>query len=134
MDLQSIKLAPTVMVFPKMDLENWFFRIPPITRSYITLLISTTLATHLKFVTKFDLFFNWSLIYQQHQYWRLITTFLYFGQFSLDFVFQIHFVLMYCQQLEQDCYRGRRSDFAYFLFLSAIGIIVITIDRFWRLL
>ena len=110
-----------------MDIEQWFLRIPPITRIYVSLVFLTTLGCHLQFFTKFDLFFNWSLVYHSGQYWRFITTFLYFGQFSLDFVFQIHFVLMYCQALEEDFYRGRKADFVYFLLFCIVGTTVINL-------
>lgn len=108
----------------KMDLEAMYRRIPLITRIYVTGVLVTMLGCQLHLFNKFQLFFSWKLFWQEGQYWRLLTTYLYFGKLSLDTLFHLYFLLQYSQTLEDDSFRGRRADFLYFLFLSIVSMTV----------
>ena len=56
----------------------------------------------------------------KHQFWRLLTTFLYIGPLGLDFLFHAFFVLRYCRMLEEGKFRNSAEDFVM-LFVFAIG-------------
>eukprot|EP00039_Didymoeca_costata_P018948 m.335650 g.335650 ORF g.335650 m.335650 type:complete len:247 (-) comp17643_c0_seq1:779-1519(-) len=100
-------------------LQDAYFQTPVITRSYATACFLTTLASQLEIVSPLHLYFNTELIFRQGQYWRLITNFLYFGDFNLDFVFHMFFLIRYCRMLEEGSFRGRSGDFLWLLFLGA---------------
>jgi Derlin-2/3 len=87
------------------------------------------IACQLQFCNKYQLFFSWKLFWNEGQYWRLLSTFLYFGKFSLDTLFHLYFLLQYCQTLEDESFRGKRADFVYFLLFSATSITVYLIDN-----
>ncbi len=53
-----------------------------------------------------------------------MTNFFYFGNFGLDFVFHMFFLVRYCRLLEEGSYRGRTADFFYVLLL---GCVVMTV-------
>lgn len=93
--------------------------IPIITRVYAAACFLTTLACRLKIVNAFHLYFNLSLIVKEFQFWRLITNFLYFGDFGIDFIFHMFFLVRYSRELEQGSFRGRPADFLYMLILGA---------------
>ena len=44
-----------------------------------------------------QLYFNFDLIVYQWEVWRLVTNFLYFGNFSIDFIFHMFFLVRYCK-------------------------------------
>jgi len=97
------------------DPLEWYNEIPIISRMYLTGSFLTTAACALDLISPFSLYFNYKLIFQKGQVWRLITNFLFFGTFSLDFIFHMYFLVRYCRLLEEGSFRGRTADFIYML-------------------
>ncbi|EYC32044.1 hypothetical protein Y032_0003g1369 [Ancylostoma ceylanicum] len=91
---------------------------PPVTRAYTTACVLTTLAVQLDFITPFHLYFNWELIVKRYQFWRLLTSFCFFGSFGFSFMFNMIFTYRYCMMLEEGSFRGRRADFVYMFLLG----------------
>ena len=58
------------------------------------------------------------------QFWRLISSFLYFGNFSLDFFFHLYFIIRYSKLLEEGSFRNRTADYIFMLLFCA-GIILL---------
>ena len=67
--------------------------IPVISRLYFTGAFLTTAGCALDIISPFSLYFNFDLIFFQGQIWRLITTYLFFGMFSIDFLFHMYFLV-----------------------------------------
>lgn len=99
--------------------QNAYFEMPVVTRSYATACFLTTLACQLEVVSPLHLYFNAKLILDG-QVWRLGTNFLYFGDFSLDFVFHMFFLVRYCRALEEGSFRGRSADFLFMILLACV--------------
>lgn len=102
----------------------------------------------MELVSPYDLYFNPYLVLQHHQvslrkfirilgftgtfnngnfvfqWWRLLTTFLFFGTLSFNFVFNIIFTYRYCRTLEESSFRGRTADFVMMFFFGAIMTLV----------
>lgn len=75
-----------------------------------------TAACALDLISPFSLYFNFGLIVYKGQVWRLVTNFLFFGLFSLDFLFHMYFLVRYCRLLEEGGdFRGRTGDFVWML-------------------
>ena len=74
------------------DPLEWYNEIPIISRVYLTGSFLTTVACALDLISPFSLYFNFNLIFYKGQVWRLITNFLFFGLFSLDFLFHMYFL------------------------------------------
>lgn len=74
------------------DLMSWYMRIPPVSRFYLTSAFLTTAACAVEIVSPFTLYFNYDLVLQG-QFWRCITSFLFFGVFSVDFLFHMYFLV-----------------------------------------
>lgn len=104
-------------------LSTWYRDIPPVTRTYLTCVLLTTLACQLDLASPFHLYFNPDLIWKGRQHWRLLTSFLYFGGFSVDLLFHLFFLARYSRALEEGCFRGRTADFAWMLLLAATAIV-----------
>ena len=67
--------------------------IPPISRLYLTGAFLTTAACAVDIISPFSLYFNWDLVFVQGQIWRLVTSYLFFGVFSIDFLFHMYFLV-----------------------------------------
>ncbi|KAI9092867.1 Derlin [Phlyctochytrium arcticum] len=111
------------MPFP---LEDWYYAVPIVTRTYVTAIVATTLACQLQLVSPFHLYFSWTLIRRSGEWWRLITSFLYFGDISLNFLFHMFFVMQYSRMLEEGSFRGRTADFIWALLFGAVGSIALS--------
>ncbi|XP_044145695.1 derlin-2-like [Bufo gargarizans] len=106
--------------------------VPSVTRAYTTACFLTTAAVQMELVSPFQIYFNPDLIFKRLQIWRLVTNFLYFGELSFSFLFNMVFTYRYCKMLEETSFRGRTADFV-FMFLFG-GLIITTFGLFVNLL
>jgi Der1-like family len=67
--------------------------IPVVSRVYLTGAFLTTAACAVDIVSPFSLYYNWELVFGQGQIWRLVTSYLFFGVFSIDFLFHMYFLV-----------------------------------------
>jgi len=100
-------------------LEAWLIDIPPITRTWLIAAIGTSLAVQCHVITPLQLYFSFKSAFINLQPWRSITTFLYFGPLSIDFVFHLFFFMRYSRMLEESSFAGRKADYFWLLFTSA---------------
>ena len=112
------------------DPLEWYNDIPIVSRLYLTFSFVTTAACALDLVSPFSLYFNYKLIVDKGQFWRLFTNFFFFGMFSVDFLFHMYFLVRYSRLLEDGYFRGRTADF---LFMLLVGATIMTV-RFLSLL
>ncbi|KAM5362730.1 hypothetical protein ACJZ2D_012392 [Fusarium nematophilum] len=59
------------------------------------------------------------------QYWRLLTTFLYFGPFSLDLLFHVYFLQRYARLLEESSGRSP-AHFSWLLMYAMASLIALS--------
>ncbi|KAG9295771.1 hypothetical protein G9A89_008999 [Geosiphon pyriformis] len=107
-------------------IEEWYYEVPVITRTYVTAAVMTSLAVQVGLVSPFQLYFNYGLTFSSYQYWRLVTNFLYFGPFTLDFLFHMFFLVRYSRMLEEGSFRGRTADYFWLLFLAATALLFLS--------
>ena len=100
-----------------------FNDIPPVTRLYLAAIIGCTLGLKANYVQPLQLYFNPKLVFQG-EYWRLISSFLFFGSFGIHFCFNLLFIYRYCKSLEEEHYRGKTAEFLVFFVFSAVLIII----------
>lgn len=107
-------------------IEQWYREMPVVTRTYLTLALLTSAACHFDFISPLHLYFNPVAITQKYQLWRLLTSFLFFGSFGLDFVFHMFFLVRYCRMLEEgEDYRRDTAEFVYMVFIGAVLMTII---------
>ena len=106
---------------------NWYADVPVVTRTYMTMAFMTTLACSLEIITPLSLYLNTNLIYSKYQVWRLLTNFLFFGNFGIDFLFHLFFLYRYARSLEEGSFRRRTSDFFFMLLFGALFLIGVTV-------
>ncbi|KAI6214780.1 Derlin [Aphelenchoides besseyi] len=106
------------------QIVQFYEQMPPVTRAYTTCIVLTTLAVQLEFVTPFHLYFNWHLIVYHFQWWRLFTSFCYFGSLGFTFLFNIIFTYRHCQILEDGSFRDRTADFVFMFIFGGVFMII----------
>jgi Derlin-2/3 len=119
MDFGNLNAAAANDAAAGFDLFSWNTDIPIISRLYFTGAFLTTAGVSLDIISPFSLYFNFDLIFFQGQIWRLVTTYLFFGMFSVDFLFHMYFLVRYCRMLEEGDFRGKT---AHFVLMIAFGV------------
>ncbi|KAL6051717.1 Derlin [Balamuthia mandrillaris] len=103
--------------------EDWYRSMPVITRTYMTACFLTTMAVQLDFISPLALYLNFGAITHHFEIWRLLTTFLFFDYFNLNFVFHMFFTIQHSKRLEEGSFRGRTGDYFFFLLFGAVGLL-----------
>ena len=106
------------------DITRMYFDIPMITRTYLTFCLLTTMGCYMEAISPYSLYFNVHFIFKQYQFWRLFTTFFFFGStFGLDLFFHMFFLARYARRLEEETFAGRTGDFLYMIILGSIAML-----------
>lgn len=105
---------------------DWFMEIPVVTRMWTIGIAASAVLEQCNVVTKMDLMFNYKKVVFGGEYWRLITTFIYFGPLSLDLIFYAFFVTRYSRELEENFYRNRTRDYVWILIVTAMPLLMIS--------
>ncbi|KAI9501366.1 hypothetical protein GGI25_004925 [Coemansia spiralis] len=108
------------------QLEEWYFQIPLCTRIYLTATVALTLAVQMEWVTPYELFHTYSYTVTRGEYWRIVTTFLFLGRFSLDWILNVYFIVRHCKDLEEGSYLTKPADFAWLMLLMCGALILIS--------
>ncbi|GFO32798.1 derlin [Plakobranchus ocellatus] len=107
--------------------QQEYMQMPPITRAYTTACVLTTLAVQLDIISPFQIYFNPDLIFRQFQFWRLVTSFLYFGPIGFNFLFNMIFAYRYCRMLEEGSFRGKTADFCFMFLFGGFFMVVMAL-------
>jgi Derlin-2/3 len=114
-----------VMDGGRMPLEEWFWDMPVCTRWWTVATILTSVLVQCQMVTPFQLFYSFRAVFSKLQYWRLLTTFIYFGPLSLDLAFHIYFMQRYSRLLEESSGRSP-AHFSWLLMYAMACLIAIS--------
>lgn len=131
-------------------LEQWFFEMPVCTRWWTTATVATGILVQCQVLTPFQLFYSFRAVWQKqqvrtnlwplrssntrtdivviHQFWRLITTFIYFGPLSLNLVFHIFFIQRYARMLEESA--ASAAHFSWMLAYTAVTLLAVAQPMF----
>ncbi|KAF9120114.1 Derlin-2 [Mortierella sp. 14UC] len=107
-------------------LGTWYSNVPVVTRLHATGLLLVHMCVHFGFVDKYQLYFDPALVFNQHQYWRTLTAFLYYGEggdaIGIEFFYTFNMVV-FSYYLEREWFSERTVDFAWAYFLSALALL-----------
>lgn len=95
--------------------------LPPVSRLYLTGAFITTGACAVEMVSPFSLYYEWGLV-TKGEVWRLVTSYLFFGLFSVDFLFHMYFLVRYSRMLEEGDFRGRTANYVWMLLFGCVAI------------
>lgn len=105
-------------------LEQWFFEMPVCTRWWMTAVVSASLLVQCRLINPFQLFYSVRTVFVRSQYWRLLTTFLYFGPLNLDLLYHIFFLQRYSRLLEESSGRNP-AHFSWLLVFASSALLVL---------
>ncbi|EFX00531.1 ER-associated proteolytic system protein [Grosmannia clavigera kw1407] len=114
-----------VMDGGRFPLEQWFWEMPFCTRWWTTTTFAISVLVQCQIVTPWQLFYSYSSVFAKGQYWRLLSTFLYFGPISMDLVFHIYFLQRYSRLLEESAGRSP-AVFSWLLVYAMAFLLVIS--------
>ncbi|WPH00906.1 Hypothetical protein R9X50_00374000 [Acrodontium crateriforme] len=106
-----------------MPLEQWFFEMPVCTRWWTTFTVVVGVLVQCRVLTPFELFYSYRAVFHKQQYWRLFSTFVYFGPLSLNLLFHIFFIQRYARMLEESAQSV--AHFAWLLAYATSTLLVI---------
>lgn len=130
-------------------LEQWFFEMPPCTRYWTTATVITSILLQCKVISPLQLFYTFRAVYFKSQvsaippeffinssilitpqYWRLLTTFIYFGPPSLDLLFHLFFMSRYSRLLESTS-GPSPATFSWLLLYSTVSLLTLSSFTSW---
>ncbi|KAF4661487.1 hypothetical protein FOL47_006652 [Perkinsus chesapeaki] len=107
-------------------MDNLVGYIPPVTKGMLVISFGLMAACTLEFISPFSLYFNWEMVWEHGQWWRLFTCFLFYGDLGLGFMWNVYVMYFYCSQLEEVVFRQRSGDFVYMLLVSMFMLLGIS--------
>jgi Derlin-2/3 len=112
--------------------EAWFKSMPVHTKAYFVAAMGCTLLVTLGALNPVYIYLDFDLVFRKFQLWRLVTCFVFFGKFSLPFIFQMFLLTKSMMNLEAGYYTGNQGA-AEMSFLMASGATVMLIFAyFWE--
>lgn len=112
------------MAMERMPLE-WIQEIPPVTRAWTAAITVVSILEQCKIVNELDLLYSYKQVFVGHEYWRLLTSFVYFGPFSINLIMYAYFVARYSRMLEESFYLNRASQYMWLIAVIATSIVVL---------
>ncbi|KXT16940.1 hypothetical protein AC579_7404 [Pseudocercospora musae] len=107
----------------QLPLEQWFFEMPVCTRWWTTATVITGILVQCQVLTPFQLFYSFRAVFHKQQFWRLATTFIYFGPLSLNLLFHIFFIQRYARMLEESA--ASVAHFSWLLAYTSVTLLTI---------
>lgn len=101
---------------------EWVLEVPPVTRSLMAGMLVTSILESNGIISKTDCFYSVDYTFRKGQYYRALTTFLYFGPLTPDLAMTLMMVGRHSGALEQSF--SRRRDYAWCIFLLSSALLI----------
>ena len=98
--------------------------IPPVTKAYLGLVGLLFVLVQMQIMNPITIMFKYSYVFKKMQFYRIITSYLYFGGVSIDVLFHLYFMIRYMTSLEQIL---NSIEVLYMLFLGTISLTILNI-------
>lgn len=82
-------------------LGDWYASLPPITKTWGTACVATTVLVQFGMISPFKIAIFWRSVIYHFEIWRLLTPFLFIGGFGLPFVMNLMILVTYCVPVEK---------------------------------
>lgn len=112
----------------EINLMNFFadlwVSIPPLTRLMLCISVGLSLSVSLELVSPLKLYFNWPLIWNKRQYWRLVSSLFYKGELSAHTVFDFFIFYRYSSILEKQAFRNKPAHYIVFFVFGCLNFLL----------
>ena len=110
-----------------MEVFNFIFNeSPKITRLLILSSFAISILVWSGLINTLDIYLNFGLIIHKFEIWRLVTTFLYFGEFNLNLILHMYIFFRDSKILEKKIFHGSSADYLYFILFCKIFLLILS--------
>eukprot|EP01040_Poterioochromonas_malhamensis_P000012 gene12-12_t len=107
--------------------EDWFRNVPPVTKFFTVATLILAALTTFRIISPDKMILIWPEVFERFQVWRLLSSFLYAGSFSFNFVMHIFVLYENFRRYEANPYNtgagGNSADFIWLL-LCAMALLL----------
>lgn len=111
--------------------EQWYKNLPILTRIGLTAIFGVTVLVQLEILNPMLIYLNWGLVINKLQIWRLLTSVMFFGTFSFNFLIQMYFFSSFSSKLEANEIFAQPGDYLFFLLTQILLLDVISLVLAW---
>lgn len=97
-------------------------RAPVVTSAILAISVALIVLTSIDAVHAIQLAYSSTLIFEEHQYWRLLTNFFYQGRFDVNAFFNIMWLHSTSRDIEEEYFFGRPLDYVLTLVAGCAAI------------
>lgn len=103
-------------------LQNWFNSLPLVTKIFLVSNLIMGASLTFKWLEGASMVLFWPMILKKFQIWRLFTSFIFAGPFSLNFAFHVYILYQNLRKYEENPYNtgagGNSADVLWMILLS----------------
>ncbi|ESL09587.1 hypothetical protein TRSC58_02690 [Trypanosoma rangeli SC58] len=103
--------------------------IPLVTRTLLLLSVASVMLVTFGVIHPVEILFSPLLVFQEKQYWRLITNFFFFGQLDLSSILELHWLYIVSSSIEAQYFRRRKIDYCLTLLVAISSLLLFRIFR-----
>lgn len=112
---------------------EYYNSLPPVSKAYGTICLLTTAACQLGLLKAPDIALLYPLIFKHFQIWRLLTSFFFLGNFSINFGIRLLMIARYGVQLEKGPFEKRTADFLWMMIFGALTLLALSaVPQLWN--
>ena len=106
------------------DIETWFKGLPEFSKYWLTSALVATCVTSFGIFNPYLIILDFNLIYKRFEIWRLLTNFIFFGNFGFPFVIWMWIMIQYSQKLEKDPSFSKKADFYWCIAFCMVVLLI----------
>ena len=110
-----------------MEVFNFLFNeSPKITKILVLSSFGISILVWSGLINTLDIYLNFYLIFHKYEIWRIVTTFLYFGEFNLNLILHMFIFFRDSKILERKIFQGNSADYLYFILFCMIFLLILS--------
>ncbi|TIC26625.1 Der1-like protein [Wallemia mellicola] len=105
---------------------NYLNQIPTVSKFWLigSVLISTLVQVNV--ISPLNLYFSFHSAFINNQPWRILTTFFYFGDISIDLFLHLYFFVRYSRMLEEEQFASNKADYVWSLIVMSTMLLAMS--------
>ncbi|CDR42388.1 CYFA0S09e02520g1_1 [Cyberlindnera fabianii] len=100
----------------------WALEMPIVTRCWSIAILAASVLVSTNLISDKDLSFVPIAIVKKHQYWRLFSSFFYFGEIDLYMLYQVYIITQHSCTIEQGF--NSSADYLWYIFVNCFVLII----------
>ena len=110
-----------------MEVFNFLFNeSPKITKILVLSSFGISILVWSGLINTLDIYLNFYLIFHKYEIWRILTTFLHFGEFNLNLILHMFIFFRDSKILERKIFQGNSADYLYFILFCMIFLLLLS--------